>query len=92
MDERDYKAMNDELNQPLHSIKNISKMSEKTLITIIRACVIIIISGLLSLAVITANIVRQELKIEEIRKELDELEEDGLSIENKIWDEKLPRN
>lgn len=67
-------------------------MSEKSLKMIIRACVIIILSGLLSLAVITANIVRQELKIEEIRKELEELDKNELLIENKIWDEKLPRN
>lgn len=67
-------------------------MSEKSLKMIIRACVIIIVSGLLSLAVITANIVRQELKIEEIRKELKELEKNEVLIENNIWDEKLPRN
>ncbi len=67
-------------------------MSEKTLITIIRVCAIIFVSALLSIAVITANVVRQELKIEEIRKELDELEKNEVLIENKIWDEKLPRN
>lgn len=67
-------------------------MSEKTLITIIRVCAIIFVSGILSLAVITANVVRQELKIEEIRKELDEWEKNENLIENKIWDEKLPRN
>ena len=68
------------------------KLSEKTLITIIRVCAIIFVSGILSLAVITANIVRQELEIEEIRKELDEWEKNEVLIENKIWDEKLPRN
>lgn len=66
--------------------------SEKTLITIVRVCAIIFVAGILSLAVIMANAVRQELKIEEIRKELDEWEKSEVLIENKIWDEKLPRN
>lgn len=67
-------------------------MSENTLITIIRVCAIIFVIGLFGLATITANIVRQELKIEEIRKELDEWEKNEVLIENKTWDEKYSRN
>ena len=67
-------------------------MSENTLITIIRVCAIIFVAGIFGLATITANIVRQELKIEEIRKELDEWEKNEVLIENKTWDEKYSRN
>ena len=68
------------------------ELSDRSLITIIRICTIVVIAGLFCLATITANIVRQELEIEEIRKELDEWEKNEVLIENKIWDEKLPRN
>ena len=68
------------------------ELSDRSLITIIRICTIVVIAGLFCLATITANIVRQELKIEEIRKELDEWEENEVLIENSFWNEKYSRN
>ena len=68
------------------------ELSDRSLITIIRICTIVVIAGLFCLATITANIVRQELEIEEIRKKLDEWEENEVLIENSFWNEKYSRN